>query len=80
MNPFNLSFWQAFKSKTIWAVVGAVALNGVNAAAADPNSFVAALHLQPNTAALVTAILGVVAVYGRMRPVQGVPGKDPKAS
>lgn len=73
----NLSFLQALKSKTIWAVLGMVALNGVNAIAADPTSALAMFHLEPQTDALVTAVLGVVAAYGRMRPKQGIPGKDP---
>jgi len=75
----NLSFFQTLKSKTIWAVVGMVAVNAANTISADPASAVASLHLQPQTAALVTALLGVWAAYSRIRPTQGVPGRDPEA-
>lgn len=71
----NLSLGQALKSKTIWAAIGVVALNGLNAAAANPSSVVAALHLDPQWQAIANGILAAVAIYGRSRPVQGVPGK-----
>ena len=79
MNPMNLSFLQALKSKTVWAAAGLVIFNGLNAAAADPTSTIAQLHLSGNAAEAVNLLLGAVALYGRMRPTQGVPGKDPKA-
>lgn len=67
----NLSILQALKSKTVWAALGLVVVNGLNSVAADPNSTIAALHLSGNQADIANLILGAVAIWGRMRPKQG---------
>lgn len=69
----NLSIIQAFKSKTVWAAVGMIAFNGVQALAQNPDSAVAALHLTGDQATLVNWALAGVAIWGRMHPKQGVP-------
>ena len=69
----NLDILQALKSKTIWAAIGLVVVNGLNAISADPHSTVAALHLTGNQAEIANVLLGAIAIWGRMRPKQGVP-------
>ena len=68
----NLSILDALKSKTIWAAIGLVVINGLNAAAQNPASTVHALQLTGNQADIANLVLGAVAIWGRMRPKQGV--------
>lgn len=72
----NLSFLQALKSKTVWAAIGLIVLNGLNAASANPASTIASLHLTGNQADIANLVLGALAVWGRMRPKQGVSAKS----
>ena len=66
----KLSFLQVLKSKTVWTVLGGVALQGVQAVASDPTSVLAAAHLSPGTNATATAALGVLAILFRANPAQ----------
>lgn len=62
-----LTLKQSLTSKTIWSSVVLVTINALQFIT-DPTN---PLHLSPQVSTLLSVIAGAVAVYGRVKPVQG---------
>lgn len=78
----NLDLGQAVKSWTNrWIVIGAMFhIANQATASVDPGSVASVLHLDPLWSAVLTGVFALFAIWRRNHPVQGVPGKDPKAN
>lgn len=77
----NLDLGQAVKSWTNRFIAIGTVFGVANTATAglDPNTVTGMLHLDKQWSAVVMGVFALLAIWRRSHPVQGVPGKDPKA-